>query len=596
MVFTTATAITALSVPIKDLYEASKDRTKKSLAIFNNDQNIKALAKKLGSFEEIKTIWQLGKSVKISSFYYPSKVILDSGLIKSISSLKDLNRDNLVIQGTVGQGKSIFLRYLCIQELSPKSSGRIPVFVELRKLDSSFNIYSALTQTIKSLGFEISDELFAYYAKSGKLVLLLDGFDEIHDEIVLELITQLELWAQQYPDMQFIITSRLGGEIQKSNAFKVLNLAPLTADDYDPFMNRIGVAEEVRKSLLKAIQNSPVEIKEFLNTPLLLTLLVLVYQNEGQIPNELPDFFKLLFTTVFTRHDSTKPGFTRKHKSGLNERNLEKLYEAFCFAILRKGFNVNLKKDQFDIVFNDAIAFTDQKCEIEGFKHDIIKVACLLQEDGLFITFVHKSLLEYFSAAYIKNCTELQSNQIYAAILENWYSWVATLQFLTHIDKDRFVRFFQVPEIIKLLSFMDIPLEGHISDEKIDNAIEYIYKNSNVEFIKPNDSEFFTQAQFGPFYALRSFSVNSFYQHDPFLSNTLPSNHSYNISKDSNGLESIRLSWLEADAIKDLDSVKRYLKNYFIELQQKFYECNQYLATESNRANLLASFIHPLYK
>jgi hypothetical protein len=81
-------------------------------------------------YEQVKTIWQREKKVKLSKFYYPAKVSFDTGITKTASTLKDIPQTGgVVIQGTVGQGRSVLLRYLCIQELSSHASGRIPVFL-----------------------------------------------------------------------------------------------------------------------------------------------------------------------------------------------------------------------------------------------------------------------------------------------------------------------------------------------------------------------------------------------------------------------------------------------------------------------------------
>lgn len=454
----------------------------------NNAKSIASLATKVADYEQVKTIWKRDKKVKLSAFYYPSRVIFDveneEAVRKQVSSLKDLpNQGGLVIQGTVGQGKSIFLRYLCIKELSKQSSGRIPVFVELRKLEASFTLEQALFQALTVLGFEISDDLFNFYAESGKLVILLDGFDELDESLVRNVTTKLEFWSLRYPLLQFIVTSRPGADIQKLNCFEVLKLAPLTQSEHKPFLTKIGVEKEVLKNLLLEIEKSTIEIKELLTTPLLLTLLVVVFQSEGSFPKSFREFFKNLFTTVFTRHDGTKPAFKRLHKSGLTERKLEQLFEAFCFFVLQKKFTVNLKSEQFNIAFSEALKFTGEQCSFEGFKHDIVKVACLLQEDGLYITFVHKSLLDFFPAAFIKNCTDGQSLKIYQEVAKHWLSWYATLQFLSHIDKYRFVRYFAIPTLEEsLLIFKNT--DGTAFDDSANRIINNIYTKSICKYIK----------------------------------------------------------------------------------------------------------------
>lgn len=587
-------SIAALSAPLKDLYEFGKHGVKDGLSKWNNSRNIKTLASKVAAYEQIKTIWQREKKVKLSSFYYPSKLTFQTGLTKQITSLRDLpTTGGVVIQGTVGQGKSVFLRYLCIKELSSQSSGRIPVFVELRKLESEFTLEQALFSTLEALGFDVTAELFEYYAESGKLVALLDGFDEIDEGLVGSVITKLESWSQRYPNLQFIVTCRPGGEVQKSSCFTILSLAPLTPDDHRPFLTKIGVKGKTLDDLLTAIERSPVEIKEFLTTPLLLTLLVLVYQAEGAIPNELPDFFKLLFTTVFTRHDRTKPAFNRNHKSNLNERRLERLFEAFCYSILRRRNSVILKADQFEEAFLDALKFTGEQCELEGFKHDIVKVACLLQEDGLYTTFVHKSLLDYFPAAFIRSCTDEQSERIYGAILMHWKAWRQVLNFLSHIDQYRFARYFAIPEIEKELTYLGV-VEGNITSQVIDDAIDMLLTNeTHFSFVKNVETGKYEQKRFGPYHDIETYFINSFAFsiHTVWLAqHNLEKIECPYVVEEEDGEERMLVNWKDNTTPEQLNTIRETVRKTLADLYGELVKYKTLVANESEKANWLALF------
>lgn len=552
-------SVAALSLPLKDLYESGKHKYKEHLSKWNNTRNIKALTTKVSTYEQVKTIWHRDKKVKLSSFYYPSRLVLDNGLIKQVKSLRDLPQSGgIVIQGTVGQGKSMFLRYLCVQELSEQASGRIPVFAELRKLESGFDLKAAIFSSLESLGFEISDELFEHYADSGKIVILLDGFDEIDEGLVLGVVSQLEAWIHRYPQLQFIITSRPGGEIQKSSCFTVIPLAQLGSDEHRSFMTKIGVKGQTLDQLITAIDGSPVEIRGLLTTPLLVTLLVLVYQSEGIVPNELPEFFKLLFSTVFSRHDRSKPAFARKHKSGLNERKLEHLFEAFCFSVLRRKFNVHLKNEQFEIAFQDAVRFSGETSPLDGFKHDVVKVACLLQEDGFYTSFIHKSLLDFFPASFIRNCTDEQADRIYSTIASHWNAWVPVLQFLEQIDRYRFAKYFAIPELERLLSAYGV-IDGCISDECIKTAIEKsLLPETHYSFALDKTTGVYIQKRFGPYYSKDSFfqiGSSHFIDHFRIQSiNKMVYKHRIEIE---DGEERYLVQWRDSMDDKDMKAIQK---------------------------------------
>lgn len=588
-----AVTATALSAPLKDLYESGKHQFKDKLSKWNNARNVKVLSNKVAAYEQVKTIWQREKKVKLSNFYYPSKVTFDTGNTKPVLGLRDLpSTGGLVIQGTVGQGKSIFLRYLCIQELSNHSSQRVPVFFELRKLDANLSLEKALLDTLECLGFEISGELFEYYADSGKLVILLDGFDELEESIVNNVVRTLEIWAIKYPKLQFIISCRPGGEIQKSNHFSVVRLAPLGNEDIKPFMAKIGVKGATLDNLNRAVEASPNQIRGLLNTPLLLTLLVLVYQSEGVIPNELPEFFKLLFTTVFVKHDRTKPAFNRKLKSGLNDKRLEHFFEAFCYAVLRRKYTVNLKEEQFRFAHGDAIKFSGESCTLEGFKHDIERIACLLQEDGLYNSFVHKSLLDYYPAAFIKSCTDEQSLRIYNAITPHWGQWRHVLGFLEHIDKHRFVKYFAIPTYEKYLAILGVK-NGKVTDVNARDLVSITFDSETAFSLAYLDEQkTYMQRGFGPFHPIESF----FFDSTDSIMQSINKMHlfpkldcAYTEKLEGNEKRFV-VHWKSLLSAAEIKNIEMLAKDFLNSLVGDLETYKSYLAEESRKADLLAQF------
>jgi predicted NACHT family NTPase len=107
----------------------------------------------------------------------------------------------------VGQGKSIFLRYLAARELT--LGEWVPVFMELRRLTGTRSVADQVVEELKSLGLaHATREVFEALAASGHLVLLLDGFDEVDEARVSELLSELESLAFRWPNLRLVATSR----------------------------------------------------------------------------------------------------------------------------------------------------------------------------------------------------------------------------------------------------------------------------------------------------------------------------------------------------------------------------------------------------
>lgn len=464
-------AITKLVGKVLDeLYESGKELFSSQLARLKNDAVRKKLVKRAAASELVKTIWQLDKPVRIPDFYYPSRIRFNPEIEKEVSSLKHFPRKgNIVIQGTIGQGKSIFLRYICAQELRGKGTERIPVFVELRSVEPTGGLRAALLRTLDEYGFDINEDLWHFYSTSGKFVLLLDAFDELLPECVPGVIEELDHLVSKYPDLQIIVTSRPDSDIQPNRNFRTFRIAPLRPQDHKPFLKKLLVQDRDVKNLLEAIEASPARVALLLTTPLMLTLVAVVYRAEQAIPPELPAFFEMLFTTLFSRHDRTKSGFIRKRYSSLTERETQTLFEAFCFMTRHHRMSTSLTDQEFARALRDAIKYSGISCEDNAFFQDITKIACLMQREGLKTKFVHKSIQEFFAASFVRRANDDFAERYYETQRTGQSVWRQENAFLMQIDPYRYGKRLFLPEITAIESFCGVSFSAGtpVADERV---------------------------------------------------------------------------------------------------------------------------------
>jgi hypothetical protein len=361
-------ALTVLRKPLQDLYTASKDQIKRKLKNMLAEGHLKEIHKAIANVQKVKTMWRIDKEVKLLTFYYPSKVII-AKTAKAITGIGEISEtERFVIQGTVGQGKSTFLRYLCIRELS--AGRRIPIFLELRRYDPKLSFKEFLISAVSLYRISCDQEVFDYLADSGKLVLLLDAFDEVEPEAVTHVISEIEALCQKHPQLQIVITARPDSGIERSSHFRVYRLAPLTQGDHKAFLEKIVDDKQKIKEILAAIQRSHGQISSLLQTPLLMTLLVIIYNATQEIPSTLSEFYEALFQTLLTRHDKTKPGFRRKRATELPDSELKRLFEAFSYAA-RQHDQLVFSESSAGALLKKAREVTGIVCTAEAFLNDI---------------------------------------------------------------------------------------------------------------------------------------------------------------------------------------------------------------------------------
>jgi hypothetical protein len=418
------------------------------------------IQKKIASIETLKTFWSADKLVSLLDFYYPSKVIIDEKR-KHCQTLSELPVGNLIIEGIVGQGKSIYLRHLATSEIRSNQTDNFPIFIELRTLSEKLSLENSIKNFLEDVNIDgYDDETFEYVMGSGKFVLLLDAFDELDEDVTKETFQQIERYSDRYDKLRIIITSRPSSEIQKSTKFKIFRLAPLGEFDYTPFLTKLGLGSVFIAELKTSIKNSPSKISDLIKTPLMLTLVVLAYRSVKEIPENLPDFFEILFKCVFSGHDNAKPYIKRTLATDLSEKKLQELFEAFCFVCIKNKITRSLNTEQFDKIFDSSKSLLESiNCEATDFRQDMNKVACLILPDGFDTwVFLHKSVMEYYAASFVKRSSESFAIRFYQYAISDPSQWIEVLTFLNYIDEYRFNKYYLMVDldaVLKEIAFIE---------------------------------------------------------------------------------------------------------------------------------------------
>lgn len=275
--------------------------------------------------------------------------------------------------------------------------------------------------------------------------MLMDAFDEIDPALTRLAIDDIETICGKYPDtLQIIITSRPDADIQRSSRFRVCKLAPLGATDHLPFLKKICAEKEQADSLMKVLQSSSTEIRDLLTTPLMLTLLVILYKSLQTVPDTVPKFYEELFDVLFYRHDHSKPGFRRKRFTQLDDSKIKKLFSAFCFYVRLEGLGV-LTSAQLNTCVAQANKACNESVDAEKFRDEITKTVCLIQQDGFEYAFIHKSVTQYYAASFVRGSSDEFAAKFYQLAAKPGQSWDLELRFLAQIDTYRYTRLHEMP-------------------------------------------------------------------------------------------------------------------------------------------------------
>lgn len=471
--------IDELKEPTKKVFGWLFEKGKNKYDEHKLEQALNNLSDKIIKVTKVKTIYKGDDSIDLHEFYVPTRV---EGIHTSINFVTNISEKSIVLEGTVGQGKSIFMRYLTAQEAS--LGERVPLFYELRRLDENDTLTNALSKQINNWIAEFKVTDFDRVAKTGGLVIFLDGFDEVPHDKVKKLLNEIEGWCERYPKMQLIISSRAEADIQRSNYLKVFKLSEYRFYEQSLLIDKLVEERESNSLLKQAIKDSNTEIRELLQTPLMVTLFVMNYRGSLEIPTNQHEFYKNLFTILISRHDKTKPGFKREANSGLNELELQEVFEEFCFIT----FSMDI------LVFDDSKAIEVIKECLENQNisdnprlvlRDLSKNLCLILKDGLEYTFIHKSIQEFYYASFVYNQPEMKIVFYKDCNSEFIVDKRNILNFLESMDTYYFYKYYSIPVFTEFVRVFDISNSSN-------NLLESVYYRENQE-----DSNFEIRWAFG---------------------------------------------------------------------------------------------------
>lgn len=461
------------------LKEASTFIKKKydNYKVLNNlSESNTELVSTISKFMYVKTLLKgADNPVNIFDFFQSPQLEFEDKkiYIKHIDEIYDalnIPNNNLIFRGTVGQGKSIFLRFLAIQDFV--CNKRIPVFIELKNISKSKGLITLIKDYLNPWIGD-NDEIFKLVLKSGKISLFLDAFDEIDLELYQDTYTSIDTLTSNYPDLKVIITSRPETNILQNPNFHIISLCPYNFTEQKGLIEKVVELPETQTALIESIASSSIEVRSVLTTPLMVILYIKQYTYGFTVPKHVSDFYRNIFDVVTFTHDKSKGIEKRKSFSKLNQDQLERVFTRFCFQSFLIG------KTVFDkVLFIDLLNKSLEKCAIStdidyiDLIYDYTRFSCLILKDGLKFTFIHKSIQEYYVAKFISELTEASAKEV----IEK--KFVLKADFFTYINAS----YLQFLEIIKPYYYKKYYILSGLDQYMNDLNIEF--KKDDINFQK----------------------------------------------------------------------------------------------------------------
>lgn len=352
----------------------------------------------------VKTIISGSAPIKLTDIYVNLKLERDNNIVRDDDLFKLLDKERaILVHAAAGSGKSMLLRYLLLTA-EQHLSERVPILIELRDLNAhpQKSFLEVVQECISEYidGFTRLQTDFAL--KSGRILLILDGFDEIDYNHRRDRESEVNRLVDRYPNLQIVVSSRPDEGVSKWRSFFAYEVQHLSKSQVRLLIDKIPYDESPKKLFRSKLDVDLFETHgEFLRNPLLTVMMLVMLETFADVPAKIHLFYEYAFEALFQRHDVSKGGgFQRKRRVELALDDYKRLFAYFCATTyMRKlfRFSEGVALQHLDQSLKSAQITADKS----GMMRDLVECTCMLVPDGLEFEFSHRSFQEYFFAYFI---------------------------------------------------------------------------------------------------------------------------------------------------------------------------------------------------
>lgn len=228
----------------------------------------------------------------------------------------------LRILGKPGVGKTTFLQHLAILCNRGKfATNQVPIFIALRDFaeesrdNGKYALLNYIHQTFLAEG--IGDPaIVETLLKTGRVLLLLDGMDEILNQDSTAVLKEIRKFLDRYPKNQFVISCRTAANELQLQGFTDVEIAPFTESQINTFARKwfgIFAKTSLQSSSDQSIQFiQKLELPEnwhfrqLVRTPLFLHLACWMFHGQNVFPTKRAEFYKQGLDLLLGKWDEAK--------------------------------------------------------------------------------------------------------------------------------------------------------------------------------------------------------------------------------------------------------------------------------------------------
>lgn len=332
-----------------------------------------------------------------------------------VPALRLLQSDSghrLFILGKPGAGKTTFLRHLALEAVKQQLN-QVPLFITVKEwCDSDLSLHAYLMRQFHICHFPDTALFLEHLLSSGQTLVLFDGLDEVSQSYNRrqQVTDTILAFCKHHPSAQCIITCRLAATDYTFKTFSYVQISDFDDKQIRTFVKRWFRKNPIKRDAFLQEFAKPEHrgLRELARTPLLLTLLCLVFSDNMTFGQRRADIYIDALDALLRKWDTSRNIRRDEIYRDLSPVRKHQLFARIAAETFEQGDyffpQAELERKILRYIRNLPRADTNNRTVTNGttlLKSIEAQHSILVESAQGIYSFAHLTFQEYYTARYI---------------------------------------------------------------------------------------------------------------------------------------------------------------------------------------------------